>query len=129
MLYDNQQPFVSLSKEIDFLQNYIKLMRIRVQTHVSIETDFDIAPDSATPIAPMIFISLIENAFKHGISPTEDSYIYIRFEECNGKVTCHIRNSYHPKNHTDKSGSGIGLEQVKRRLELTYPHQYQWEQE
>lgn len=128
VLYDNQQSFVTLDKEMDFIRNYIELMRIRLASNVTVETQFDVNPDSRTEIAPLIFISLIENAFKHGISPTEPSFIRIHFSESLGEVSCEITNSYHPKNQTDKSGSGIGLEQVRKRLELTYPGQYTWQQ-
>lgn len=127
VLYDNQQTYVSLGKEMDFIRNYIELMRIRLSSNVTVETHIDIAPDNRTEIAPLIFISLIENAFKHGISPTEPSFIRISFSEGNGEVKCEITNSYHPKAETDKSGSGIGLEQVSKRLELIYPGRYQWQ--
>ena len=112
VLYDNQQMFVPLAKEIDFIKNYIELMRIRVSPQVTIETSFDIKPNSQTPIAPLLFISLIENAFKHGISPTEPSFIRIAIAETEDQIHCTIRNSNYPKTRTDKSGSGIGLEQV-----------------
>ena len=128
VLYDNQQNFVSLGKEMDFIRNYIELMRIRLSANVTVETQIDVRADSRTEIAPLIFISLIENAFKHGISPTEPSFIHIHFSESPGRVCCEITNSYHPKSQTDKSGSGIGLEQVRKRLELTYPGQYEWTQ-
>lgn len=128
VLYDNQQSFVTLDKEMDFIRNYIELMRIRLSANVSVETQFDVKQDSRTEIAPLIFISLIENAFKHGISPTEPSFIRIHFSESPGEVCCEITNSYHPKNQADKSGSGIGLEQVRKRLELTYPGRYTWQQ-
>lgn len=126
VLYDNQQNFVILGKEMDFIKNYIALMRIRLSSNVTVETRFDIRPDSPTEIAPLIFISLIENAFKHGISPTEPSHIRIYFSENVHEVRCEITNSYHPKSEADKSGSGIGLEQVGKRLELTYPGRYAW---
>lgn len=127
VLYDNQQMFVPLIKEIDFIRNYIELMRIRVSPQVTIETEFHIKPESQTPIAPLIFISLIENAFKHGISPTHPSFISITITETDEEICCTIRNSNYPKTRTDKSGSGIGLEQVSKRLELIYPGRYQWE--
>lgn len=127
VLYDNQQTYVSLGKEMDFIRNYIELMRIRLSANVTMETDINIDRDSRTEIAPLIFISLIENAFKHGISPTEPSYIHITFFETEKEVHCEIVNSYHPKTDTDKSGSGIGLEQVQKRLELLYPDRYQWQ--
>lgn len=126
VLYDNQQTHVALCKEVDFIRNYIGLMRIRLTGNVTVTTQFDIAPDSRTGIAPLIFISLIENAFKHGISPTEPSYIHIRLYENEKEIGCEIRNSYHPKTETDKSGSGIGLEQVGKRLELMYANRYEW---
>ena len=127
VLYDNQQNVVALGKEMDFIRNYIELMRIRLSSNVTVETHFDIRPDSRAEIAPLIFISLIENAFKHGISPTAPSFIQIRFSENAEEVRCEITNSHHPKNEADKSGSGIGLEQVHKRLELTYPDRYEWD--
>ena len=129
VLYDNQQTYVPLSREVEFIRNYIELMRIRLTGNVEVTTQFDVAPDSRTEIAPLLFISLIENAFKHGISPTEPSFICIRLYENEKETGCEIRNSYHPKTETDKSGSGIGLEQVSKRLELTYPRCYHWTKE
>lgn len=126
VLYDNQYDRVPIGKEIDFIRNYIELMRIRMLPHVELKTVFDVCPDSPMLIAPLIFISLIENAFKHGISPTEPSYIYISFRENGQELSCEIANSYHPKNKSDKSGSGIGLEQVSKRLELIYSGRYNW---
>lgn len=127
VLYDNQQSFVPLYKEVEFMNNYVELMRIRVTDHVHIDTHIDIAPDDATPIAPLIFISLVENAFKHGVSPTEPSFISIDIETTEQQVVCDIQNSNHPKSANDHSGHGIGLQQVQRRLELAYPGRYTWE--
>ena len=127
VLYDNQQTYVPLGKETDFIRNYIELMRIRLSANVQMTTQIDIQPDSQTLIAPLIFISLIENAFKHGISPTERSFIHIHLAENDTEVICEISNSNRPKNITDKGGSGIGLEQVSRRLEILYPGQYTWQ--
>ena len=127
VLYDNQQSFVPLYKEVEFMNNYVELMRIRVTDHVHIDTHIDIAPDDATPIAPLIFISLVENAFKHGIAPNGSGRIAIEMSQHDGDITCCITNSNHPKRGNDKSGSGIGLEQVGKRLELMYPGRYTWE--
>lgn len=127
MLYENQQRFVPLTKEGKFIQSYIELMRIRLTKQVKVETNIEIAENSQTTIAPLIFVSLVENAFKHGISPTQKSYITIVIGENENEIYCHIRNSYHPKNMEDKSGSGIGLEQVSKRLELTYKGHYHWD--
>ena len=113
---------------MDFIRNYIELMRIRLGAHVELKTDIEIPDTCALPIAPLLFISLIENAFKHGISPNQPSYIHIHFWLAEGCVECEIVNSNFPKSSADKSGSGIGLEQVRRRLELSYAGHYLWQQ-
>lgn len=74
-----------------------------------------------------LFFSLIENAFKHGISPSGKNYINIRLKETPTEIQCLIRNSSHPKNSRDKSGSGIGLTQVKKRLDIMYEGKYFWD--
>lgn len=127
MLYDNQQNYVPLHKEADFIHNYIELMRIRLATNVTLETNINIPANTSIQIAPLIFISLIENAFKHGISSQAPSYIKIHLSENEGVITCEIRNSNFPKTTTDKSGSGIGLKQVSKRLNLIYPDNYMWD--
>lgn len=128
ILYENQTDLVSLEKELDFINNYVSLMRIRVSRSVEICLKLDPGPKLIL-ISPLIFISLIENAFKHGISPTEESFISISIQgQQDGRVCCEIMNSNHPKSTADKSGSGIGLEQVRRRLELLYPGRYEWNQ-
>lgn len=128
VLYENPTELVPLSKEVAFIQNYIDLMRIRLGPHVELRTDYRIAPESNTPVAPLLLISLIENAFKHGVSSDKPSFIRIRIEENaeKGEVRCLIENSNFPKQQNDKSGSGIGLEQVRSRLELLYPGRYTW---
>lgn len=128
VLYESPTSFVALSKETAFIQNYIDLMRIRLAGHVELQTEYHVSPESNTPIAPLLLISLIENAFKHGISSDKPSFIHIRIEEKpqEEEIYCLIRNSYFPKKESDKSGSGIGLGQTRSRLELLYPGQYTW---
>ncbi|MDR2816578.1 MAG: histidine kinase [Proteiniphilum sp.] len=127
LLYENNQTFVPLRQEATFMRNYIELMRIRLPDNVKLTTDFSYSESGNTLISPLIFISLIENAFKHGISGEKPSFVDISFREhpC-GKVEFVSRNSYFPKSESDKSGSGIGLELVKKKLELLYPGNYQW---
>ena len=128
LLYDNNQTFVPLRQEADFMRNYIELMRIRLADHVKLTTNFKCSESDSTLISPLIFISLMENAFKHGISGEHDSFIEISLiERPDGKVEFISRNSYFPKSQSDKSGSGIGLELVKRKLELVYPNSYTWD--
>ena len=126
MLYDNQQEFVKLEDDAQFLQNYVNLMKLRMPASVDISYQFTV-PHSQLKIAPLLFISLVENAFKHGISPTEPSFIHINLNADEHQIVCDIENSNFPKNEEDRSGHGIGLQQVQRRLELAYPQQYTWE--
>ena len=127
LLYDNNQTYVPLQQEANFMRNYIELMRIRLSDNVKLSTDFSYSETGNTRISPLIFISLIENAFKHGISGDKPSFIDISLKEHpDGKVEFVSRNSYFPKSESDKSGSGLGLELVKRRLELLYPGSYLW---
>ncbi len=129
MLYDNNETFVPLLKEVEFIKNYIELMRIRLSKNVELTTNIEIMPSSSIHIAPLIFISLIENAFKHGVSGGKKSFINIELnEKPNGVVEFICKNSAFPKTESDKSGSGIGLKQVKRRLELLYPNEHTWTQ-
>lgn len=129
VLYDNEQQSVSLKKECDFLNNYISLMRIRLSKEVDVQFHIELFQNQDQPIAPLIFISLIENAFKHGISPVEKSFIHISLRT-DERHTVYFRteNTNFPKKKNDVSGSGIGLEQVKRRLLLLYPGKHEWKQ-
>jgi sensor histidine kinase YesM len=126
MLYDNQESEVLLCDEVQFIENYINLMKIRLSGNV----DVTFVPQIGNPsikIAPLIFISLIENAFKHGISPTKHSFVHINIVAILDEITFSIENSNHPKTNQDRSGHGIGLSQVQRRLDLAYPGRYTWE--
>lgn len=123
VLYESNQPLVPIEKDLDFLRNYIELMRIRLPRHVDLQTDIE----AATPgvmIAPLLFISLVENAFKHGVSNSQPSFIQITIRQAGDTVSCSIRNSYFPKSAGDKSGSGIGLSNLEKRLSLLYPECY-----
>lgn len=92
VLYENRNRFVSLAKEAEFLQTYIALMRIRLQDNVEVTTDIDIPAESCPQVTPLIFISVVENAFKHGVSPTQPSFIHFSLKasetEKHGGVYC-----------------------------------------
>ena len=127
VLYDNNQNFVSLDSEIDFLEKYIGLMKIRLSADTDITFEKDLPSQKNLQIAPLLYISLVENAFKHGIRSSEHSFIHIRLSYVDEKLRFYIENSNFPKAETDRSGSGIGLEQVQKRLDLIYPGHYTWE--
>lgn len=125
MLYDNQQSEVAMKDEIQFLENYINLMKIRLSQGVDVQFNTTVAdPDLRVP--PLLFISLVENAFKHGVSPTEPSFVHISLSAEKDLLVCRIENSNHPKTEQDRSGHGIGLQQVQHRLDLAYPGRYEW---
>ena len=126
ILYDYQQNTVPIKDEAEFLDNYIKLMKIRLPQSVDVRADISLK-DTQLPVAPMIFISLVENAFKHGVSSTEPSFVHISIHDEKEYIVCNIQNSYFPKSANDNSGHGIGLQQIQRRLELAYPDKYTWE--
>ena len=123
VLYESNLPAVPIEKEMDFVRNYVELMRIRLPESTDLKIAIDVQ-EAGLPIAPLLFISLIENAFKHGVSHSGASYIWINLQESKGSVRCDIENSYFPKDSADRSGSGIGLTNLRKRLELIYPEKY-----
>ncbi|MFI3248171.1 MAG: histidine kinase [Rikenellaceae bacterium] len=129
VLYENKSDKVLLVKEVEFLKNYIELMRIRLTANVRLNVECTLSEDSAAQIAPLIFISLIENAFKHGVDANKPSFIDIHIEHRadEREVILSIKNSNNAKRDNDKSGNGIGLDQVRRRLELQYEGAYEWD--
>jgi len=125
VLYESDQPKVLLSKDLSFTENFINLMSLRLPSHVALKTDLMKADESIT-IAPLLFISLIENAFKHGVSPTLPSHISISISmPGTNKLACRVENSNFPKPESDQSGSGIGLNNLRKRLELIYPDAFE----
>ena len=125
MLYDNQEQLVSLADEVQFIENYINLMKIRLPQTVDVKFEKDLENPN-TKVSPLLFISLVENAFKHGISSTEPSFIHMSMTQKGNSLCVIIENSNFPKSEKDRSGHGIGLQQVQRRLDLAYYQQYEW---
>ena len=127
VLYESSRPTVPLKAEVEFLRDYIELMRIRQPRHVRVFVSLPEEP-SPTPVAPLLFISLVENAFKHGVSNEKPSYVTIDIHEEGRRLVCRIRNSCFPKSgDSDRSGSGIGLTNLSKRLEMIYPGRYTFE--
>lgn len=128
MLYEYQEPTVPLKEEVEFIRNYVSLMKLRMPAGVDVAFEVN-CKECDLRISPMLIISLVENAFKHGISPTEPSFVRIQvfIDKPKREVTFDIRNSNFPKTQQDRSGHGIGLQQVERRLQLIYPGKHTWE--
>lgn len=119
-LYDTDKDLVPLSGEIEFMDNYIDLMQLRCNEMTTVEKDFNVVPGEAR-IAPLLFISLIENAFKHGVNARYPSFVRIRMAREGNDLVFTCENSLFEKTGMDQIGSGIGLENLQRRLELIYP--------
>ena len=120
-LYDCTKEKVNLSDEIEYLKNYLRLDKLRKSnTEVRFQVDGD---PKYIKIAPFLFIPFVENAVTHGISTTDQSFIDIDFDVNGQKIDFNIRNSK-PQLPNKKLNGGIGLTNVKRRLELLYPNEY-----
>ncbi len=127
-IYKTNQPMVPISGEVDFMRNYISLMQLRCNEKTTVSTQFNIT-NPHLEIAPLIFISLIENAFKHGVSSNRPSTIDISLSQDETGITFHCANTNFPKSDEDRSGKGIGLENTRRRLDLLYNGRYEWQQQ
>jgi sensor histidine kinase YesM len=123
VLYESGQPLVAIEKDMDFLRNYVELMRIRLPGHITVTIDVSYtSPDLL--IAPLLFIAPIENAFKHGVNNSRSSFLHLEITDTDKEINGRIRNSYFPKGEQDKSGSGIGLSNLQKRLDLIYPGRF-----
>ena len=125
LLYDTGKDKIELSKEIDFLKKFIQLMELRHTNKTIARFTFPDVQNTKHYIAPLLFIPMIENAYKHGISATQQSDISFEMKIVDDEVFFISRNSNFPKSHSDKSGSGIGLNNLRKRLELIYPKKYE----
>jgi sensor histidine kinase YesM len=124
MLYETNEDKVMVEKEVEYLQSYIDLQKQRFGKNVDIITSFEGIEREQT-IAPMLLIPFVENAFKHGTGLMETAKINIRLKVQEGQLHFLVRNRFNeaiarPKDET----SGIGLTNVKRRLNLLYNQQY-----
>lgn len=126
-MYETRHETVPLKGEVELMQNYIDLMRLRCNEKTEVNAYFS-TPNTQLEIAPLLFISLIENAFKHGVSSGRDSHIDISLSVDDQLLTFTCENTNYPKDEQNRSGSGIGIENTKRRLALIYKDQFTWEQ-
>ena len=126
-MYETNKPKVPLEGEVEFMRNYIELMKLRCNEMTRVNSQFTIQ-NSQLEVAPLLFISLIENAFKHGMNSNAPATIDISLIQEDGTLVFNCDNTNNPKPTKDRSGSGIGLENTRRRMNLLYQGRYQWEQ-
>ena len=124
LLYDTAHGQTTLKKEIAFIESYISLMKLRFPENVTITLE---VPEDIRDIEipPMLFISFVENAFKHGVSYQAESFVLFKIEQNDSKLNCSIRNSkFKSKESDERSYSGIGLTNIKKSLELLFKNEY-----
>jgi two-component system LytT family sensor kinase len=128
MLHENTLDKIPLSREMEYLHNYIDLQNMRIAVSENIKIAVNITEQyNALGIAPMLLIPFIENAYKHGISFQHQSWINISLQLTGNVLQLDVYNSLHQakENDPEKQRSGIGLENVKQRLQLLYPDRYE----
>ena len=121
LLYESEHGETLMSHEIDFMNNYIDLMKLRLSPKVELVIDF---PDNFSDftVPPLLFVPFVENAFKHGVSHRDHSFIHIRMTIENDQINFVSENSIGRSSQSDDlQHSGIGLENVRKRLHLLFP--------
>lgn len=128
MLHENMQDKISLTRETEYLNNYIDLQKLRIATspNIVLQTNIE-AQLNPLDISPMLLIPFVENAFKHGISLQQPSFINVSLHTRENVLYLDVSNSVHIKSDYDpeKMKSGIGLQNVKQRLALLYPKRHE----
>ena len=123
MIHEANVNHIELQKEIEQIKRLIELQRLRFSDDDNISIEFNVRGEThGVTLPPMLLIPFVENAFKHGISLSNPSYINIDIDRTEGSLAFVVRNSDHARsNSSSNSPSGIGLQNVKRRLELLFP--------
>ncbi|MCM1137365.1 MAG: sensor histidine kinase [Duncaniella sp.] len=125
MLYESSRSRIALSSELGFIKDYLAVMRVRYpEESVSISIKLpELSQIKGIMLPPLLFLVFLENAFKHGISYTITSFVSVKLAIEDGKIVFCCMNSIHPSKDSPKH-EGIGLENVKRRLDILYGNNY-----
>ena len=123
VLYEGNNKLTSLSREVQFLHNYVRLMSMRYSGNVRISLDVpETLPDSMLP--PLLLVIFVENAFKHGISYRNKSFVEISLKPQADRLLFDCRNSRQQNSQDGNMKGGVGLSNVRRRLDLLFPGNY-----
>lgn len=118
-IYEGEKESVSIMEEIDYLKNYIELHKMRYRKKIDVQFDHHIA-DENLKVMPLLFIILLENAFKHGVENLrEKAYVKVYLSTSESEIHFTIENNFDEEALSEEKG--IGLKNLKRRLELAYP--------
>lgn len=122
-IYEGQKEYVILQQEIEFINTYIELHKMRYHKNISINFDVDVDNENIK-LMPLLFIILVENAFKHGIEVLRnDAFANISIRSNQKEITLNVENNFDVE---EKRNKGIGLDNLKRRLELAYPKKHEF---
>lgn len=120
---ESSRAFVPLEKELNCISDYIELQKFRLGNTATIEYSVQGSADDKQ-VAPLLLIPFVENAFKYGVSPEEDSLIRIGFDITEHELFLKVWNRKVHVRHEESSSTGIGIENAKQRLELVYPRRH-----
>lgn len=121
MVYDSNEAKVPLEKEIKYIQNFIDLKLLKDSRGMDVELDISSAAPSLM-IPPLLFIPLVENAFKHSkIEDLKEGFVKIKLSSIGNQIVFNVCNSIPAQNFTKDKQGGVGLENIKKRLQLLYP--------
>ncbi len=124
VLYDCERPEVSLGKEVEYIEHYIALFKLKSSKEFNIRFEQDITNENIQ-VAPMLFVPFIENAFKHsGIELGGSNYVFISLKAKENHIDFYIENSMPSKPLVTDGAGGIGLQNVEKRLEILYPQKH-----
>lgn len=121
--YESDGDEIPLARDLEFIGNYIELMRVRYPDNIDIRLDYPRDLSRQTVIPPLVLIVFVENAFKHGISYKAQSYIHIKIDLTADHIVARFENSSFER-QTGRRSAGIGLDNVRKRLELIYGNRY-----
>lgn len=121
---DSENQKILLADEFEFLESYVDLQKLRFDNRITVKSHWSDVVNSTLKIEPLLLISFIENAFKYGVSPEEDSAIEIKGIINNNQLFFYVKNDI-KKDALNESSTGIGLENTVQRLKLLYPNRHQ----
>ncbi len=122
-IYEGEKEMVTIEEEVDYMKNFIELHKMRYRKSIDVQFNVDIQ-NASCKVMPLLFIILLENAFKHGVENlTANAYVYVNIAAVGTDIQFSVENNFDPSEITKKPG--IGLKNLKRRLELGYLNKHE----
>lgn len=122
VIYKGKEKEVTLAEEVKYIEDYVRLQQIRLAKKLDFKFEKTV-DDPSVRVPPLLFINLVENAFKHGIEPAEgDCFLHLKLESTNGDLSFICENSFEER---EGANDGTGLKNLKRRLELCFPERHE----